>query len=243
MCTVTFIPSGDKIFLASSRDEKAERFPADPPAWQIQNGITLLYPRDTLSGGTWMAVNGYGTAGVLLNGGRRAHIPKPAYRKSRGLVMLDLMAYESPSTIFRGMSLQGIEPFTLILFEKEKLISVVWDGKKKYFSDMNRHEPQIFSSSTLYDPAAVRKREKWFGDWLNRSPFPELPDVFGFHLGAGDGDPRDAVRMDREGKLFTQCIGVLSMTQTRADFSYLDLTSGVVSDSVLTFTKTTTIPA
>jgi len=67
--------------------------------------------------------------------------------------------------------------------------------------------------------------------------------VFGFHLGAGDGDPRDAVRMDREGKLFTQCIGVLSMTQTRADFSYLDLTSGVVSDSVLTFTKTTTIPA
>ncbi|MBL0358026.1 MAG: NRDE family protein [Chitinophagaceae bacterium] len=116
MCTVTYIPSADGCYLTSSRDEHAARPGAIAPAVYQHNGTVLLYPKDAKANGSWIAFTQTGNAAVLLNGAFVKHIVKPSYRKSRGLIFLDIIAHPQPEFCFMGKNLEGIEPFTIILF-------------------------------------------------------------------------------------------------------------------------------
>ena len=91
MCTVTFIPAKDRIYLTSNRDEKHWRTAALPPAAYEFDSGKMLFPKDGDAGGTWVAAHENGNAIVFLNGGLVAHVPNPPYRKSRGLILLDLL--------------------------------------------------------------------------------------------------------------------------------------------------------
>ncbi len=37
----------------------------------------------------------------------------------------------------------------------------------KWLESLNANKPHIWSSVTLYDPAAIRKRENWFNKWIS----------------------------------------------------------------------------
>src|SRR5215207_9549701 len=100
MCTVTCIPAGDKIFITSNRDEKHWRSNALPPAVYAATSGNLLFPKDGDAGGTWIAAHENGNAIVFLNGGFIAHTPKPPYRKSRGLVLTNLIDRPEPFISF-----------------------------------------------------------------------------------------------------------------------------------------------
>src|SRR5688500_10833072 len=103
MCTVTFIPSKQGMFLTSNRDEKNLRASAVYPAvYEFSSGKTI-FPKDADAGGTWIAVHQNGNAIVLLNGGLFKHIPAPPYRKSRGLIVLDLIDSYEPYQAFTGL--------------------------------------------------------------------------------------------------------------------------------------------
>ena len=84
MCTVTFIPARQRIYLTSNRDEKNWRTDALPPAVYPAGSGQMMYPKDGDAGGTWIAAHDNGNAIVFLNGGMEAHNPQPPYRKSRG---------------------------------------------------------------------------------------------------------------------------------------------------------------
>src|SRR4051812_16770614 len=116
MCTVTFIPAGDTVFMVHSRDEKSLRPPAIAPKEYGVNGYTTLFPRDTQAGGTWIAVNAHGAAAVLLNGAFIKHAPGGSYRKSRGLVLLDIVASHDALLSWQRIDLENIEPFTVVLW-------------------------------------------------------------------------------------------------------------------------------
>ena len=132
MCTVTFIPSGDKLYITSNRDEKHWRSSAFPPAlYPFQSGI-LLFPKDGDAGGTWIAAHENGNAIVFLNGGFVCHQPTPPYRKSRGLVLLDLLDSANPVLSFSLWNLQQIEPFTAVIWNREQLFECRWDSAKKH---------------------------------------------------------------------------------------------------------------
>src|SRR2546423_11704653 len=132
MCTVTFIPTADKIYLTSNRDEKSLRKQALPPRFYFHNDEQLIYPKDEDAGGTWIAANRNGNAAVLLNGAFVKHIPAPLYRKSRGLVFLDVIKSRMPLKYFLNIDLLDIEQFTLVLFENNNLNECRWNGSKKY---------------------------------------------------------------------------------------------------------------
>ena len=83
MCTVTFIPTKNTVFLTSNRDEKIYRGKALPPDIKKIVSGNLLYPVDADKGGTWMIARDKGTVGVLLNGAETAHTPALAPRPSR----------------------------------------------------------------------------------------------------------------------------------------------------------------
>src|SRR5687768_1683567 len=107
MCTVTFIPVRDKIYITSNRDEKHWRSPALEPAVYPFSTGRLLFPKDADAGGTWIAAHENGQTIVFLNGGFVCHTPNPPYRRSRGLILLDLLNSANAWSAFQTISLQN----------------------------------------------------------------------------------------------------------------------------------------
>ena len=223
MCTVTFIPGKEKVFLTSNRDVSTDRFPALPPQSYPCDTGTIFYPRDTAAGGTWFGVHENGQVLVLLNGGFKFHAPAPPYRKSRGLILLDLLGHESPFNYFRAISLEYIEAFTLVIWEDENLFECRWDGERKYAKHLDKTIGHIWSSVTLYGQEAATRREKWFADWLKDMSDPAQTDVLHFHQFSGTGDSHNDLTMNRDGKFHTASITNVTITGTSLDMTYLDL--------------------
>src|SRR5678815_4163857 len=157
MCTETFIPSGDKIFLTSNRDERLRRKQALPPRFYIHNDVQLLYPRDEDAGGSWIAVNENGNAAVLLNGAFVKHAAFPSYKKSRGLILLDIIKAHIPVKYFSEIELSGIEPFTMIIVEAGNLFECRWNGTKKFPKHLEISNAYIWSC-LLYTSDAADER-------------------------------------------------------------------------------------
>lgn len=243
MCTVTFIPAGKHFFFTSSRDEQAGRPLALVPEIYDIDGCRVLFPKDPKGGGSWIAVNETGHAAVLLNGAIKAHIPKSSYRKSRGLILLDLVSAPSPADRFEESDFTDIEPFTIILFENKNLYSGKWDGQMKWLEPLSVNKPHIWSSVTLYDPVAIKKREEWFYEWLKENAYPGSLDILHFHQKGGDGDPFNDIMMNRDHKLFTNSISSIRLSPESASFRYLDLRNGKATETFLALQKSVEVKA
>jgi hypothetical protein len=223
MCTVTFIPYTGKVFFTSNRDEKSRRSIAVPPQPYAFSSGKIFFPKDGNAGGTWFAVHENGNVLVLLNGGFKFHKPVPPYRKSRGLILIELIDHETPFNFFRAISLEDIEPFTLVIWENENLFECRWDGEKKYAMHLDKTIPHIWSSATLYDDEVSAKRKGWFEKWLtDKSEFTQK-EILHFHRFTGDGDSDNDFTMNRDGKIFTVSITGVEISETKVEMTYLDL--------------------
>lgn len=208
MCTATYLPGSPTSFvLTHSRDEKALRPPAHPPRTVPIGGQDVTFPQDPQGQGTWIAMTTDLTV-CLLNGAFVAHTPQPPYRHSRGLVVLDAFDYVSIDSFIHQYPFAGIEPFTLLLAETDRLagqrlVELRWTGGRLFISEKDARLPHIWSSVTLYTPDVIRQREGWFKTWLQCNPAPTVADIRHFHQSAGAGDPTNSLRMNRRNALLT----------------------------------------
>jgi len=223
MCTVTFIPSIDTIYITSNRDERQLRSPALPPSLYDTSSGKAIFPKDGDGGGSWIACHENTNALVFLNGGTEAHVPAPPYRKSRGLILVDLLDHPTPFNGFLAIKLNNIEPFTAIIRDNQHLFECRWDGKHKSYQELDLTQSYIWSSATLYDAAAVEKRNAWFQNWISRHPNPKQDEIFKFHQYAGDGDPNNDLVMNRKGDVFTVSITLMAITDHSMKLEYLDI--------------------
>jgi len=239
MCTVSFIPQKNKAIISSNRDEKQGRSLAIPPKlYHLRSGKSV-FPKDADAGGTWLAVHENGNMVVFLNGAFVKHEPKPPYRKSRGLVLIDLIDQENPYAQFLSTDLLGIEPFTAIIYEHAQLYECRWDGQKKYHTELDPSLPHIWSSATLYDDAIARKRKQWFTAWLEKNPNPTETDILHFHQFTGDGDKHNDLLMDRDGLVATVSISLVAISDEHAFLHYLDIKANQSYEYELALTKAT----
>lgn len=209
MCTVSFVKSFDKIIITSNRDEKVIRPSAIPPQNYILQGKNVIFPQDPKAGGTWYAVDEKGTVIVLLNGASEKHLVKLSYRKSRGLIVLDLISSVSPKDFWKQMNLENIEPFTLILFQDQQLFQLRWNGDSKEIAELNCDEKHIWSSSTLY-PVGIRKeRANAFYSFLDNNAVISENDMYHFHRHAESENQENGLVINRNNELKT-----LSITQS-----------------------------
>jgi hypothetical protein len=237
MCTVTFIPVNNTVYLSSNRDEKMRRSLAVPPKVYSSPLGNLLFPRDADAGGTWIAARDNGNAIVFLNGGFVAHAPMPHYGKSRGLILLDLLNEPEPVDAFNSLELDLIEPFTAITWSDQQLHECRWDGQEKHCTQLNIKKPHIWSSVTLYDPQTINKRESWFESWIKTHLQPSQNDILHFHEFTGDGDAGNDLKMQREGKVSTVSISSLAIREDMISMQYLDLKQGQVFQESMTLEK------
>jgi len=223
MCTVTFIPVKNNFYLTSNRDESAARKAALQPINYTINQTSLLFPKDADAGGTWITLSQNGDAAILLNGGFTNHVPQDQYRKSRGLIFLDIISSAIPLQAFSAIELYDIAPFSLVLFIDKLLFMCRWTGKEKHTEQLDPAHPYIWSSATLYSNAIIKKREQWFIEWLKKNPTPTQDDIVHFHQFTGDGDATNDLMMNRNNKLFTVSITSIELNDQSGKMKYIDL--------------------
>jgi len=197
------------------------------PGVYEHNGTKLIYPKDTKANGSWIAFNQTGNAAVLLNGAFIKHIPAPPYKKSRGLVFLDIISNNQPEFCFLGMNLDNIEPFTMVLFVNGFLFEARWDGQQKHFIQLDEKQCWIWSSVTLYAPEIISKRKEWFETWLMENPKPAPATVFNFHRFAGDGDSNNSVLMKRGNEMLTVSITGIDLCMDAGTMQHYDLKQNI----------------
>jgi hypothetical protein len=228
MCTVTFIPKGDNDFiLTQNRDESPNRS-AHHLVKVNQNGKELLFPRDAGAGGTWIAASNSNQLVSILNGAFTKHKHLPPYRKSRGIMALEFFDYSNAGHFFKAYKFEGIEPFTMLIYDDGKLFDFRWDDQYKFIEELNVNQKHIWASSTLYTKEAKMKRKNWFEEWQkDRTDFSQTA-ILDFHRTAGDGDPENDLVMNRSNKVRTTSITSIFRKDTKFEMYYSDLLSGKV---------------
>ncbi len=229
MCTVTYLPSYRGVHITSNRDERYDRGAAlEPEKYPGAGGRQLLYPKDIEGGGSWIVLKDNGEAVVLLNGAFARHIYAPPYRRSRGLVLLDLAAAQDPLQRFERLDLTDIEPFTVILYVGGLLIECRWDGNTRFHQSINPARPHIWSSVTLYDQPARENRERWFVEWQKSwgSQTPSGEEILRFHRRTGAEDSLNGLVINRENKMLTVSITSVCISGKEASMTYHDQMTG-----------------
>lgn len=235
MCTVTYIPFRDSVYITSNRDEKRDRPVAMPPAVYSYTSGRVLFPKDGGAGGTWIAAHENGNSVVFLNGAFQSHQPVPPYRKSRGLILLDLIDHSTPFNCFLAVKLNNIEPFTAVIRDNRYLFECRWDGVQKHYVELNSDEAYLWSSATLYNEQAAEKRNGWFKEWMNKNPEPSRQNILHFHQFTGEDGPHDHLLMNRDGKVFTVSITSLHISPGTIRMDYHDLQSQTRSADQIEF--------
>ncbi|MGS2762374.1 NRDE family protein [Sinomicrobium sp. M5D2P9] len=209
MCTVSFVNTGAQVILTSNRDESTVRPIAFPPEIHIINHKKVVFPKDSLYGGSWFATDTNGTTAILLNGAREKHIPKGNYRKSRGLILLEIIGADSPVKHWTTINLHNIEPFTILLFSTPDLFLLRWDGTAKETIALEAEKLHILSSSTLYTKAKQQQREQWFHRFTTQHEELTPEKLRDFHQYTEKDDKETGLVINRGNLLRT-----LSITQS-----------------------------
>ncbi len=237
MCTVTLTPlrQVEKGFvLTSNRDEASGRKTLAPSVY-MEQGVRMLYPRDEVAGGTWIGVSERQRCICLLNGAFEKHDRNPPYRKSRGVVVRELLAAVDLQQNLEESSFFNIEPFTIIGVDWKKalrFVQFVWDGEEKHFEDLEIRE-HIWSSSPLYTSQMKRERQEWFAAF--REEHISNPEsLWKFHTTGGVGDPERDLIMDRS-FVKTQSITQITNSGNGVTMLYNDLLEGKMSETVFNF--------
>lgn len=224
MCTVTYLPTPNGFIVTTNRDEGTQRAKAEPPA-KRDSGSFVVYPLDPEGGGTWVA-SAADRVVCLMNGALGPHVRKPPYRHSRGKIVVDAVKTKDLNDFINNYPLHEIEPFTLIIAQKEGVIQLAWDGKQRHFQKHSSENPYIWSAPMLYSAEAQRKRERWFAQWLGQNPAFTMEKITDFHLNAGEGDEAIDLRMNR-GEKGPQTVSItcLKWTPKSLEVEYRDLLS------------------
>ncbi len=223
MCTVSFVNSNGKIIITSNRDEKVLRPNAIEPKNYFINNKKIIFPKDKKAGGTWFAINEHSTILVLLNGAEEKHVLKETYRKSRGLIVLELISRESVISEWKSIDLENIEPFTLVLFENQKLYELRWNEIEKSIVELDTNQSHIWSSSTLYSKEIREKRANWFYTFLDTIPKVNAEELFNFHRYTEAENAEHGLVINRNDALKTLSITQTVIEENKVEIHYNDL--------------------
>jgi uncharacterized protein with NRDE domain len=222
MCTVSFVRVNDSVIITSNRDENRQRENAAAPAFHILPGKKIIFPKDARAGGTWFAASDNGIITVLLNGAFKKHITQPPYRKSRGLILLEIIEAAKPLSFFNVLNLDNIEPFTIVLYQPGQLHELRWDGTEKFVKQLDIAGNYIWSSSTLYTDEIIEQRQNLFQQFIRTPTGVTAAGIHHFH-NSNNGDVENGFIINRETGMKTFSITQAVVKNTVVNFMHNDL--------------------
>jgi uncharacterized protein with NRDE domain len=238
MCTVTYIKHQDQYFLTSNRDENINRPAAIHPHKNVVGDIHLYYPEDPQGKGTWFCVNKNGAVCILLNGAQKKHISQGPYRKSRGIVLLELIIKQQMKAGWEEMNLENIEPFTIVAFSNGLLYQLRWDGSQKESIQLNPDESHIWASSTLYSDGIISQKKSMFDNFLNENKLNIDGDkILTFHSSTKKEDTVSEIQSHTNEIVITKNITQCVITKTDFTLTHLDLLTKEKSTQKISISK------
>jgi Transport and Golgi organisation 2 len=226
MCTVSVVPIKNGLVFTFSRDEKPERH---TPHFMVHDQLAhkkIYYAKDSKAGGTWFAADSLGNAAMLFNGAFNKHEKQAAYKKSRGIILLQLVSANNMLRFYEEENLEGVEPFSILLFEADKLSRLTWDGTAKHISPLLKETSYIFSSATLYDEMIQQQRRLWLAEFFTQQQQITGHAIFQFHSYYKKEDKQNGLIIERPGGCSTLSISQLIVTTEAAEIKHLDLKTG-----------------
>ncbi|MGH2665561.1 NRDE family protein [Flavobacterium sp.] len=223
MCTVSFVNSNGKYIITSNRDEKVLRPKAIEPRNYLIHHKNVFFPKDSKAGGTWYAVDENANVIVLLNGAKEKHVPKECYRKSRGLIVLDLIGSDLILKYWHSIDLDAIEPFTLVVFENLMLFQLRWDGENKETIQLDETKSHIWSSATLYPLEIRERRASWFFAFFETKVTVSEAEMMNFHRYTEEGNSENGLVINRNEVLKTLSITQTIVEKNKVVLHHLDL--------------------
>jgi hypothetical protein len=215
MCIVSFYRKNDEFVLTHNRDEQINRTSSNQILERVYEGKTFFSPVDERAKGTWIFYSDQYIA-CILNGGFEKPIDlKESYKKSRGIILLDLLRYDSVNEFIETENLSDIAPFTIFVFERvnKNAYLLYWNEKDLTVEDVSREEIVTWCSSTLYSPTRRGEIDKEFK--LNKDLNPD--EIMTLH---------DQLKMNK-GDLFdflaTTSISQIIMNNSEIDMKYCQL--------------------
>lgn len=225
MCTVSYFKTKDSIIFTSSRDEKRNREKAlFPNILELEDHV-LYFPKDKKASGTWFAVSNNGNVAILLNGAFEKHTANPPYRKSRGIVLLDIVKSKNFLCAFQRYDLSGIEPFQLLVFCEKKLMRLLWDGNVKHEILLDENKNHLLSSKTLYNDHIENDREEDFRRFQHKNI--EAHEILDFHR-EHQIEKEPGIDAAVKVEFLTVSITQLVIRQDKIHFAYHDLTENTI---------------
>ena len=233
MCTVTYLPLGtDEFLFTSNRDESPLRRAS--AIQQTERGTKqLLFPQDSLAKGTWIALSDHNQMVCILNGAFTRHHHRPPYRLSRGLMALQFFGYNDATAFSRHFEFEGMEPFTMVIYDQQRLFDVRWDEQQLHFTELAPDQAHLWSSPTLYDSNWQAKRQDWFKNWREQQESYTSPNILHFHQTAGEGNPEYDLVMNRANIVRTTSITHIAKKADRAILRYQTILTDEVTEREL----------
>ena len=226
MCTVSFFSTEDSLIFTSNRDEKKDRENAVfPEILEIENN-TLYFPRDKKASGTWFVIDKEENVAILLNGAFQKHESNSSYKKSRGIILLELAKSKNILQAFHNYNFSGIEPFQLLVYSQKELFRLLWDGNSKHEILLNRNENYLLSSRTLYNDEMIQERENIFRKF-QRSENMNSKDILNFHKTHQIENEPNVDKTIKE-NFITVSITQFIISKENTEFSYLDLVENTI---------------
>lgn len=148
MCSLNWFRFNDHIGIAFNRDESVLREKSEYPRIYSDNGVRYIMPKDPKGGGSWLAVNEYGLAVLLLNDYQGQLKPQSPQLISRGLLVREIAAcktLEQANEVARRVELSLSQPFQLCLLQGENSCFWHYDGRVTSLADKTLPQ-HIFSS-------------------------------------------------------------------------------------------------
>jgi uncharacterized protein with NRDE domain len=221
MCTVSFYKNKTETIITSNRDEHHSRAKALPPQVYQTENYQLIYCKDAQANGTWMVLRNDSAVIVLLNGAFERHQLNPPYRKSRGLVLLDIIDEEDCLQKYKNYDLTNIEPFTLVIYHNKLLHECIWNGDEKFVTEKSAEEKHIWSSVTLYDKEFRSKKSDLFQQLLQIKDELSSNDILEFHHSKQDLE--NGFIINRNQQLLTFSVTQIILSETENTFSHHDI--------------------
>lgn len=221
MCTVSFYKNKFQTIITSNRDEHHSRAKAMSPQIYQTEKYELIYCKDAQANGTWMALRNDGVAVVLLNGAFERHQPNPPYKKSRGLVLLDIINEENCLEKYKKYDLTTIEPFTIIIYYNHLLHECIWNGNEKFITEKSTEENYIWSSVTLYDKEFRERKNDLFQQLVQSKQELNTNDILEFHHSKQDLE--NGFIINRSNQLMTFSVTQIVLTETINIFKHHDI--------------------
>jgi uncharacterized protein with NRDE domain len=158
MCTVTFVPIKEGFVFSSNRDEDPKRA-AQNVVVDERGDLKVYFPQDEGASGTWFAYSNADQFACVLNGAFEPHQRKEFYTISRGIMALTYFDYVTIDEFINEFNFEGMEPFTIILYNKGDFKELKWDELELHVRSLSLQNIHLWSSATLYN-------QEW---WLDRS--------------------------------------------------------------------------